>query len=229
MAAKTLKEVNPKARFSTRPGALERHPELAALPMGAIDMWARTDAQLAEFLASLLKADFHVVLNMYSAATSAIQGKMLDKAAKAVLPVDDFKLFRAVVRSVQGSREMTRDRFAHWIWMDSDDLPNALLLFDPDASNEFVADMRAMHALFWNSELENDGSQSPKMPKLDYAKIWVHTRADLNEALGIAKQRSTQIELLKTALSPDPYGAPPARQNLLTDPDIRNRFDSMKA
>jgi hypothetical protein len=53
-----------------------------------------------------LKADFHVVLNMYSAATSAIQGKMLDKTARAVLPVDDFQLFRAVVRSVQASREI---------------------------------------------------------------------------------------------------------------------------
>ncbi len=53
---RTIDAVNPKTRFTSRPRALERHPDLPVLMIATVDIWPRIDVQLANFLASLLNA-----------------------------------------------------------------------------------------------------------------------------------------------------------------------------
>lgn len=202
------------------------------LIMFTVNSWSHIDALMAEMLGKFLKADHQTVFAMYSALSSgeAKRAAFLG-AAKSAAP-DDFNLIEAAVGAMRASRHR-RNAYAHHLWGYSPELPDALLLFDPDV-------LPAQSAALWQSAAEgkltpkatpvvnSEGKrvvmvEFPQMPSHDRSKIFVYKKADLEEGALFAEQCVGVINLLKKALGP--YPDEQARSQLLSEPLIQRALE----
>ena len=133
MPPQPLRSVRRRATALVDHDALLRHPQLAARIASAIALWARIDAELGAILAFMLKGDVRPSIAMYAALTSSqAQMAALEAAARASLAADDRKLFGAVLVLVKRAGAK-RNKIAHWLWGESPEIKDALILFDPDS------------------------------------------------------------------------------------------------
>jgi hypothetical protein len=157
--------------------ALLRHPKLATSMAYAIAVWSRIDAELGTILAYMLKGDTQAAVAMYAALTSS-QAKMdaLEAAARVSLVGDDRRLFAAVLILVKRAGAK-RNRVAHWLWGECPQIPNALILIDPDAVLDFHTDVKE-----FMQALSEDKLGVPR-PKVDIARAFVYRSADFAEII----------------------------------------------
>lgn len=112
---------------------IARHPDLAVLAMEAIASWSNVENfMLGLFLElfgghSSLAAEVFLSLEGRAAKLAAINA-----AATSVLKDRDeeLRVLRAILAIVK-TNEKDRNKLTHWIWGDSPNLPDALLLVDP--------------------------------------------------------------------------------------------------
>jgi hypothetical protein len=112
---------------------LVRHQQLAVLAIEAIASWSNVESFMLNLFVQLLggggslAAEIFLSLETQSAKTSAINA-----AAECALANDPEKLaLLKGILSISKTNEKSRNKLAHWIWGDSPDLPDALLLVNP--------------------------------------------------------------------------------------------------
>ena len=85
------------------------------------------------FLALLLNADQKAILGMYEAIESgAGRLKMVIGASKAKLPTNHFRVAEVIFINFISPAARERNKFAHWCWGQSPQLPDELLLMAPE-------------------------------------------------------------------------------------------------
>jgi hypothetical protein len=112
---------------------LIRHPQLAVLAIEAIASWSNVESFMLHLFIQLfggnqaLATDVFLALEGQGPKAAAIQA-----AAERVLKdtPERLKLLRAILALV-ATNQKARDKLAHWIWGDSRNLPDALLLANP--------------------------------------------------------------------------------------------------
>lgn len=110
---------------------LTRHPELAVVAIEAIASWSNVESFMLDMFVQLMggpndrAATAYLALETQSAKTQAIRA-----VAESVLSSENYELLAAIL-AIAKSCQKSRNRLAHYVWGDSPELPDALLLADP--------------------------------------------------------------------------------------------------
>lgn len=121
---------------------LARHPQLALLTIEAIASWSNVENFMLGLFIQLLggneslASDVFLSLEAQSAKTAAIQA-----AANFVLKnePEKIKILKAIL-SMAKTNEKSRNKLAHWVWGDSPDIQDALLLINPKTTTIYDLD-----------------------------------------------------------------------------------------
>jgi hypothetical protein len=128
-----LSKVCPKATVSLHLEHSTNKPELAVLVSGVFARWAWIEHSISVLLLHILGAEAKPALAMFSVLNGQrLQMSAVRAAAKAALPPDQFEIFAAVM-SVIECVQKDRNRLAHWIWGSCPELPDSLLLANPES------------------------------------------------------------------------------------------------
>jgi len=138
-------------------------PKVAVTIAEYIAEWANIETMMGIFVALLLDTDAKAMLAMYSALNNrTAQLRMIEAAAESKLTPDHNDIMGALMHSFVRPAMKQRDKLAHWCWGYSTELPEALLLMEP---NEKMA-------------LHMGAVNPPKPVELDRTKIFVVTEND---------------------------------------------------
>jgi hypothetical protein len=133
MPPQPLSNVRSNAKAQVSQKALELRPALAPYIAGIIAKWALIEAGIGTMLSFILEAEFAATAAMLSTLRSAsAQIDAVAAAGRAKLAGRDLDLFEAVI-IIARSAAKKRNAVAHHIWAYSDELPDALLLVEPQA------------------------------------------------------------------------------------------------
>lgn len=131
-----LSRVKPGALFIPDSECLKDKPKLTALVAAIFAYAARIEYWQSLLLVRVLGADADPAIAMFSTLRAQhLQLGALQAAAKAALSAQEFAVFITSTK-VAEAVQAPRNQLAHWIWGHSPQLPNALLLADPDAETE---------------------------------------------------------------------------------------------
>lgn len=126
-----LSRVKPNAKVEIGLHSLTDKPILAGLVCNIIQFSSRVDHSLSLLLASILGADAKPALSMYEALKADnVKLAALTAAATAQLTPEQLRVFNATIKTAQIAQK-PRHKIAHWVWVKSPDVPDALLLADP--------------------------------------------------------------------------------------------------
>jgi hypothetical protein len=118
--------------------SLKARSELAVKVAQCIGISAEVEIWLGVALANLMQADFKAAIAMYSSVQSrSAQIGMLRAAAETALPQDESDIFEAILSASIIPAIKDRDKLAHWVWGLTDQLPNDLLLIEPQETRDY--------------------------------------------------------------------------------------------
>jgi len=107
-------------------------PQIAAKIAECIAAWTEIETLLGLLLSFLLHATPKAALAMYAGVENrASQLRMLHAAASAELPKNHYDVIATLFTVYVRPAMRERDKFAHWCWGHSPELPDALLLTEP--------------------------------------------------------------------------------------------------
>jgi hypothetical protein len=133
-AMQPLSKVNPKASVTW--GALDimtGRPKVATKIAECIAEWADVETMLGLVLAFLLDTDSKAALAIYaSIESSSAQRRMILAAAKTKVDAERFDALTVMMSAVISPVMKERNKFAHWCWAFSPEIPDCLLLCKPD-------------------------------------------------------------------------------------------------
>jgi hypothetical protein len=196
MAPQPLSRVNPKATPTFGPECFDEYPELSKLVARTINTGSMIETRWSVILVNLVKADPRTGAAMYQAlASSEARRAALSAAAKVRLSDSDFLLFQAIVRVTTPQRNL-RNQFAHHLWGMATQLPNCLLLADPEFFTEIVIDAHAR-----TETVVGQIKLLPAFPKLDLSKIDVWSQKALEDTNKQADEAQTLIVDLTHAIN----------------------------
>jgi hypothetical protein len=110
-----------------------RRPALVAKVAQSICSWAEVEIQLGMFLSFLLHANEKAIRAIYSGLENrAAQLRMIGSASSAILPQDHVDIVTVIMNAIVKPSMRYRDKLAHWCWGFSDELPEVLLIRDPE-------------------------------------------------------------------------------------------------
>jgi hypothetical protein len=125
--------------------AMVQRPKVAVLVAEAIAEWAQVECSVGVILAVILETEAQTALAMFSALTSSNnQMTIVEAAAKAKLTKADSDLLSALLKIARRAAK-ERHKLAHWCWALAYELPEALLLIDPDYLGTLIANMNGYH------------------------------------------------------------------------------------
>ena len=134
MTGQPLARFKDVTSFTFVPGSVFKRPILAPYVMVVIERWSLAETSMFNIASDALHAEPVIATAMLQAIDNqAAQRLAVLAAAKAVLDADDWLLFEAAFYTTNPSRN-ARNQFVHYLWGTSDQLPGALLLFDPKYS-----------------------------------------------------------------------------------------------
>ncbi len=225
MPGQPLSRVKSDAKFTAGAEIFNKHPDLMALAMQTIAAGAGIDYVLAYALTQFLHADPKTGMAMYVGLTGGeFCRSALMAAAKTQLPPDDFDLFDITLGWASPARQIRND-FAHHLWGYSGDIPDAALLIDQQCMIEFDISVRLVN-------LEKAKSSTVSLPlSYDMSLIRVYRKRDIQECLTIVTQASAHLVQMAVSLqlSDGKSLDEPARERLLSEPVIRQRYEKRKA
>lgn len=137
-------EMNPLLRVKPDHGgvgvgavSLSAVPALAAKVAESIATCADIENGLGLILISLLGPSSRAPIKMYRSVGRTAQISMIRIVAEGAIPPDEYDVLTIVLNKVVSPALKQRDKFAHWIWARVGNLPNDLLLIDPDKFAEW--------------------------------------------------------------------------------------------
>ncbi len=147
MAPQPLSRVRPRAAVMPSPDAIALRPKLAPLIAEIIARWADIEANIGTVLSYVLRTEAGPIAAMLHAIISAsAQMDMIHAAGSAKLFDPELETFEAVIKIARAAAKK-RNAIAHHIWGYTTELPDALLLIEPEAySDMFVELQRAFEA-----------------------------------------------------------------------------------
>jgi len=129
-----LSRIKPDARINWGIGSRSKRPALASKIAQYIANWAEIDMNLGQMLGFILQSNERAALAIYSSLNNrSAQLRMVKAAAEAALSRHDADIILAIIRVDVNPTMKYRDKMAHWVWGYSDDLPNDLLVSDPNS------------------------------------------------------------------------------------------------
>lgn len=169
-AMQLLSHVHPTARITLGlADTMPQRPILAAKVAQCISEFSNIETMLPVVLAFLLSADAETAIAMFgSLENRAAQLRLLNTAAEKILDEDHFDCWTVLLAKFIKPVMNERDRFAHWAWGYSPDLPDALLLAKP------IEKARAQ----W------EATSPPKPPIIARNKVYVFNASDFDRAIG---------------------------------------------
>ena len=207
-----LSRVRPNAHILFgHDNTMAKRPQAAICVAECISEWSNIEGMLGILLSFLLHAKAKTAMRMYMALENrAAQLRMLESAGDSELSElseDHRDLFHVLMDKYIRPLMRTRDKLAHWSWGYSLDLPNDLLLMEPDVS------------LLYHHEALHMGGPV----ELDAAKIFVVTTTYLSRVLRDLKQIEGYIALFISSLNVEGSALIPsssALDTLSTRPDV---------
>ncbi|HXZ00542.1 MAG TPA: hypothetical protein VEI03_11115 [Stellaceae bacterium] len=177
MPPQPLSSKRRSAKISLDPAALSRHPQLAACIATIVAYWSRIEATLGSMLGAMLGGEARPSIAMYQAILNTqTQMAVLEAAAKVALSPNNLRVLNALIWLCKRAGAH-RHKVAHWLWGDSQDLPNRLILVDPDAIREHDKAMSDVAAAFARGEVP------VALPKIDLNLAFVWEEKDFTEAI----------------------------------------------
>lgn len=183
-------------------------PKLAVKVAEFIAEWANIETMLGIFLGFLLHTKAKTAMAMFLALENrAAQLRMIESATKSELPPDRVDVFTALMEQCLRPTMRLRDRFAHWCWGHSPDLPKALLLLSPD--DNVTLHFAALH-VGGHADVDDD-------------KVFVITDRFLENALRDLRKTQSYLAMLVQSLDlPDSLPRlPQAFERLSNKPEIQ--------
>ncbi len=163
--------------------AVDKRPALSRMIMQVIATWSAIELELFFLTASFLKADYDIVTRMLlEIAGSEGRRAAMRAAAEHALAGDAsaFAIFEKLEAAAKSCRER-RNAFAHGKWECSEELPDALLLWDASDYAEYTMGVNAYHyrreALLNAGKREEADKQT--LPPIDHGKVMVYREPDL--------------------------------------------------
>ena len=167
----------------------QERPGLHGYVAEVVRLGALIDYTWSLVLIGLLKADRRTGVAMYQALTSAeAKRAALVAAATSRLQADDVMLFKACLRAGEAVRRV-RNNFAHRIWAYSQDVPDALLLCDPEDLTKVTA-----------SAADTSDLLQANIDKVDFSKVQVWKERAFKEAVQGAVEYLGAVRELETGL-----------------------------
>ena len=173
MPPQPLSQVRSKAIVHVGPQAVELRPDLAPFIAQIIALWADVEASVCAIMTRLLSAEARPTTAMLSVIRSAsTQFDMVEAAAIGKLVNPSLEMLLAVLSTVRRAAKI-RNRIAHHVWAHCDDLPDALILIEPEAFLE----------IFVRLEEAEVFSLSPDDPRVqpDRSRSFVFRQKDFKE------------------------------------------------
>ena len=236
MAPFPLSSVCRDASLIIGPEAADHKPAHAQLVAKALASWAELESAMAEVLATMLGAAARPSIAMFNALKSTAQNDAIKAVADATLSRDDKDLFESLWRA-QAPYAKHRNRFAHWIWAITPDVPDALLLCDPEAMNEHYAhdhDSRyrlMLAAILRKYDKDVNMRKEDTEPRIDYSRILVYRMRDLQEIALETQILSGHWRLYRFMIGPllnEPIVRDSIRYQLLQQPRIAQALSRLK-
>lgn len=132
MKMKTLTQVNAKANYNFDPRDITpKYLEIQARVAHAISIWSCIEGLTTHVVLWALGADVKVAAAMYSAITSSPASNAALKTAVRLGVKPKYAEIFDAIWMINGELVEHRHRLAHWHVGYSDEIPNALLLFNP--------------------------------------------------------------------------------------------------
>lgn len=195
-----LSKVRPDAKVSFHHKHSTNKPELAALVASIFARWAWIEHQLSILLLFVLGANAKPAFAMFSILnTQRLQERAIEAAAEAALPESQLEIFLAVM-SVTDIVQKDRHRLAHWIWGTCPELPEHLLLANPDTFKEL--EFQRAHVLANPPPGGMDPAEFDKLFKIDPTQILVYSKADLERSERDLQETVGMLVLLRIYLNP---------------------------
>jgi hypothetical protein len=133
MPPEPLSEFAPKASIMLAGiGAryLTRHPALGLLAVEAIASWSRVEGFMLNLFIELFGGDGALAATVFLALEADGPKGAAIRAAAEKLDGDKRNLLSAIL-AIAKTNKKARDKLCHWLWGESPNLPDALLLVDP--------------------------------------------------------------------------------------------------
>jgi hypothetical protein len=161
-------------------GVLHREPELAALVGESVAKWAAIEHSLGNILVEILGSHITPGLAMFSVLTSAsAQLDTIKAAANVTLQGEALDAFHATINVVQSAQKQ-RNRLVHWLWGQSPQVPNALLLTDPTYIRNKRVEVDQFHREDARQRVaEMSREEMRELHAFDHTKIYVYRKGDL--------------------------------------------------
>ncbi len=131
MPPQPLNYIRPDVKLSIKTDSFIHRPEIAVAVAQCLDKWSWVEVQTAQLYVALCRtnhenaATYFCALESSKAKTDAIR-----VLAMNAMGYDDYRLIVAILKLIK-SLQRVRDRLAHWLWTTSDDLPEAIIIYDP--------------------------------------------------------------------------------------------------
>lgn len=199
--------------FWPRDAMLQR-PKVAVLIAEAISEWAQVECSIGVILAIVLETEAQTALAMFSALTSSNnQMTIVEAAAKAKLTGADSELFTAALKVIRRAAK-ERHKLAHWCWALAHELPDALLLIDPDDLGRWLAHLHGYHDVFVS---------------LDQGRIFVLRESDAKRILAkISESKELTSRVINVFFTKDRGKRAELRQQLCSEHPIRTALDLIR-
>jgi len=191
-------------------------PEIALRIADCISKWADIETMLAILLSLLLNAEEQPILAMYAALENRTsQLRALTAAAKSKLPPHEFEIFEVLRLRFVRPVMKERDRLAHWCWGYSGEIPDALLLTEPN--EKVLVHIKVI-------------DKAPS-PILDRGKIFVVKAPDLDRTLARLATTTDYLSKFMGAMWPKNPSVlrGPLLQRLCNEPHFRSALDRHRA
>jgi hypothetical protein len=226
MPPQPLLSVRRDAAVNVEPITLRQYPDLARSISDVIATWSQVECNLGVLLARMLGAAARPSMAMYSAlSSSAAQMAALQAAADVALSRERLELFGALLILVKRAATK-RNKIAHWLWGTSVQIPNALILLNPDAVHGLHTQNAEYMAAFKNGQTVADHPST--LPPLDLSEAFVYRQQEFTEILAeIDEVRSLTVSFVFMLVIDEPPNG--VQYQMLTNaPQIRIEFEKAR-
>ena len=190
MAPQPLSRVHPTANVRLSDDAISQRPKLSRFIPEIIARWTGIEIQLAATLSGFLRAEAAPVTAMLHAINSiSTQMDMILAAGSSKLYDPELEALEAVVKIAKAAAKK-RNRIVHHVWGLASELPDALLLVDPEACTEKYIKAQ---------EAARSGQPAPEVNR---EQVMVYREKDFIEILQELDNVRSSLTLLNQYLEP---------------------------
>ena len=195
------------------PECMQQEPRLAILVAETIARWSSIENALKYILIKLLGSQARPSFAMFSTLQAiSTQITAIQAAGNVALSGEDLNYFNASL-AVSRSISKKRHKLAHWVWGNSPQVPDALLLGDPDHMFEQGINVQQFSDEFQNYSInpkaKPPNADSRMLLSFDFDQIYVYREGDLLRIQRDFKETQEIVGLIGFLIGPNRHGLEP--------------------